>query len=339
MDYCTAHFGKSLTELNINDIQTYFSVERIETDQLEFKSIHNSGNLNDKFLGVQRTVTAFLNSIGGLVIWGAPEGQKIEGKKEKTFKGDLTFFDQILEKDFIISKISDSIIPLPNNIRTVILNEENKSIVIIEIDSSEYSPHQTANSYYMRIDGQTKPAPHHYIEALFKKIKYPNIEAFLKITKAEVYQNKYKINFDVYFFNWSPLQNEEKLSFRVVTDGVFGRFQYPQFSHLYALEGHEYFKENTKDIFFFGEPILESEVIMFDPQKLAIEGYKARLGVTFGGRFSPRKSSEYILDLSKLYELDVNEIVISKSENKLTKDLQDEKGVTKELIIKTFMNR
>jgi hypothetical protein len=106
----------------------------------------------------------------------------------------------------------------------------------------------------MRIDGQTKPAPHHYIEALFKKITYPNIEAFLKITKIEVFQgNKYKVDFDMYYFNWTPLQNEEKLSFRVVSDGVFGHYQNPQHSYLYTMEGHEYFKENVKDVFYFGE--------------------------------------------------------------------------------------
>jgi predicted HTH transcriptional regulator len=254
MDFCTAHFGKTLKELSIQDIKSYFLEERIETDQLEFKSINSIGNINDKFAGIQRTVCAFLNSSGGLLIWGAPEGLKVEGKKEKIFKGDLSLFNQILEKDFVVSKISDSIIPLPNNIRTNIIIDGSKSIIIIEIDSSEYSPHQNADTYYMRIDGQTKPAPHHYIEALFKKITYPNIEAFLKITKIEVFQgNKYKVDFDMYYFNWTPLQNEEKLSFRVVSDGVFGHYQNPQHSYLYTMEGHEYFKENVKDVFYFGE--------------------------------------------------------------------------------------
>jgi predicted HTH transcriptional regulator len=173
MDFCTAHFGKTLNSLTIEDVKSYFTDERIESDQIEFKSIHSTGNSNEKFTGIEKSVCAFLNSSGGLLIWGSPEGQKVEGRKEKIFKGELSFFNVVLEKDFIISKISDSIIPLPNNVRINILSEGSNSIVVLEIGISEYSPHQNANAYYMRIDGQTKPAPHHYIEALFKKITYP----------------------------------------------------------------------------------------------------------------------------------------------------------------------
>jgi hypothetical protein len=338
MDFCTAHFGKTLNELSIEDIKSYFLDERIESDQIEFKSINSSGHINEKFAGIQRTVCAFLNSSGGLLIWGAPEGIKVEGKKEKNFKGDLSFFNQVLEKDFVISKISDSIIPLPNNIRINIINDDAKSIVVIETDSSEFSPHQNANIYYMRIDGQTKPAPHHYIEALFKKITYPNIEAFLKITKIEVFQNnKYKVHFNMFFFNWTPLQNEEKLYFRVISTGKFVSYQNPQHSHLYTLEGHEYFKENVKDIFYFGEPIYESNVILFDPSKLSQNGNNPRLIISFGGKFSPMKSCEYEFDLSNIYLSNPNDIIIKRSENKLTRDAQEEKGVTKESIIKSLM--
>ncbi len=338
MDYSTPHFGKKFNDLTFQDIELFFKEDRIETDQLEFKSINPAGNLNDKFVGIQKSICAFLNSSGGLIIWGSPEGQKVPSKKEKIFKGELTFFTQPIEKDFAVSKFSDSIIPLPNSIRLSILNHENKTIVIIEIDTSDYSPHQTNDTYFMRIDGQSKPAPHHYIEALFKKIRYPNIEVFIKITKTEVYQNKYKVNFDFLFFNWSPLQNEEKLSFRVVAENAtFGRSQYPQFQHLYRLEGHEYFNEAAKDIFFFGEPVLESEVLFFDPHLVEQKGKKAKLLISFGGRFSPRKSSEFTFDFTKLYEADPNKMIIDRNENRLTKDIQDEKGVDKNKVLQSFI--
>jgi hypothetical protein len=340
MDFCTAHFGKTLHSLTIEDVKSYFTEERIESDQIEFKSIHTAGNINENFVGIRRSVCAFLNSSGGLLIWGSPEGQKIEGKKEKVFKGDLTFFNQVLEKDFLISKISDSIIPLPNNIRTNILSNGSNSIVLLEMGPSEYSPHQNANTYYMRIDGQTKPAPHHYIEALFKKITYPNIEAFLSITSVEiVHESKFKVAFNMFFFNWTPLQNEEKLSFRVITTGVFENSKYPQLAHLYAMEGHEYFKENVKDIFYFGEPIHESNTIFFDLTKISRYENKGRLNITFGGKLSPRKTCEYDFDFGNLPLNYPNDIIIRKKENKLTKDLQDEKGVTRDSIIKMFMEK
>lgn len=90
MDYCTAHFGKKLEDLTFHDIENFFSVERVETDQLEFKSINLKGGLDEKFPGIQKTVGAFLNSSGGLLIWGAPDGKLTSGKKEKAFVGSLT---------------------------------------------------------------------------------------------------------------------------------------------------------------------------------------------------------------------------------------------------------
>ena len=34
----------------------------------------------------------------------------------------------------------------------------------------------------MRLDGQTRNAPHHYIEALFKQIKFPNLKENLGVS-------------------------------------------------------------------------------------------------------------------------------------------------------------
>jgi hypothetical protein len=141
----------------------------------------------------------------------------------------------------------------------------------------------------------------------------------------------------MYFFNWTPLQNEEKLSFRIVSDGVFASANDPQRSHLYSLQGHQYSKENIIDIFYFGEPICESNSILFDPTKIAQKGNKGRLNLSFGGKFSPRKTCEYELDLSNINVKEPNDII--KIKNKLTKDLHDEKGVTKEFIIKTIMEK
>lgn len=338
MDYSTAHFGKPLNDLTYYDIQRFFGEERIESDQIEFKSINVVRQLNEKFVGIQKSVCAFLNSSGGLIIWGSPQGQKISGRKDKIYKGPLTHFPEVIDKDYVVSKISDSIIPLPNNVRTQILSENGNTIVVMEIDSSEYSPHQTSNTYFMRIDGQTKPAPHHYIEALFKRIRYPNIEVFIKIKKAEVFKAKYKVNFDFIFFNWSPLQNEERLSFRIVAEGgIFSRSEFIQYHHLYRLEGHEYFIDNAKDIFYFGEPVVQSEVLLFDTHEVGLNDRKAKILIYFAGRFSPRKSSEYTFDFSRIHESDPNQIIINRNENKLTKDIQDEKGIDKTKVIQGFM--
>ncbi len=338
MDFCTSHFGKSLADMSISDIESYFLNERIETDQLEFKSINPNGNIEEKFSGIQRSISGFLNSSGGLIIWGAPQGQKISGRKEKIYKGGLTFFNQIFEKDFIISKISDSIIPMPNNIRVKTLDDGNKCLIVLEIDISEYSPHQFSNTYYMRIDGQTRPAPHHYIEALFKKIKYPNIEAFLSIKDMKIQGGNVIIKILVAFFNWSALQNEEQLAFRIFTNGIFHGSSFQVNFNRYSNEGHEFFKTNAKDVVYYGEPIYEVETIIFDLGDFLENNSKAKIDISFGGKFSPRKNCQYEINLRGSGMEDYDAAVTIINENILSIDLIEQKGQTKESIIKSLKN-
>ena len=172
MDYSQIYLGKPLADLDYSDVEKYFSTDQSETDQIEFKSYPPQGqsSVDDSLKGVIQSATAFLNSSGGLVIWGAPIGKVIAGKKEKVFIGDLTKVPLTVEKDWLISKISDKIIPLPMGIRVKLIAGPDSQVAVFEVDESPYAPHQTDNRYYMRIDGQSKPAPHHYIDALFKRV-------------------------------------------------------------------------------------------------------------------------------------------------------------------------
>lgn len=53
MDYCTPHFGKPLHELTLDDLNAFFTTEKIETDQLELKSFGGLGN--DHYKALTRT--------------------------------------------------------------------------------------------------------------------------------------------------------------------------------------------------------------------------------------------------------------------------------------------
>jgi hypothetical protein len=332
MDYCTAHFGKKLDEVTYQDVVGFFTTEKTETDQLEFKSF--AGNVNDNYPGLIRTICAFLNSKGGLLIWGAPAGDKPAGRKEKIFQGPLTPTNQILAKDSVISKCSDSITPLPTGIRVAILADGNNGCVcVFEVDESNYSPHQFDKSYLMRIDGQSKPAPHHYIEALFKKIRYPNLEGFLKLTEVSPTafngSPHYRIVFSIYFFNWSPLQNEENFSFRVICmPGWFPQINYIAQDH--GRNGIEDRQENYREIFYFGEPLHNQYVLLINPITLN-DNLTVDIALSFGGRLSPSKSCLYQLNLANPNAFNNPASIVSViTENELLKDGQDKKGVTRE---------
>jgi hypothetical protein len=339
MDYCSAHFGKELANLNYHDIVTYFSTEHIETNQLEFKSV--AGNFIDNYPGLIKTICGFVNSGGGILIWGAPQGVRVNGRDEKIFLGDPTPINQILSKDQIISRISDSIVPLPNKIRLQIIeNDAGGCVCVFEIDESDYSPHQYLGTYYMRIDGQTKTAPHHYIEALFRKIKYPDLEGFLKFTGGSAQGNSYLINFEIYFFNWSPLQNVEDLSFRVVCDyGVFRNSQNPIASNQYAMNGHEYRRLSYQSVVHYGQPTRDANSVTVNSNKIAQNSNILYFMLAFGGKNTPSKSSEYRLDLSDIFVTPAERMVSERKENQLFKDVQDRLGATRQSIIQTVLER
>jgi predicted HTH transcriptional regulator len=208
MSFVLKYFGKEIENLTYQDVVDFFSTEKEESDKIEFKSYVAGGDEKDKENGIIRSVCAFLNSIGGVVVWGAPVGQSVPGKTEKVFTGALSPLNKLIEKDYFINRLTDLITPAPNGITFTRLENARQYVYILNIEPSEYSPHQFRNTYYMRIDGQTKPAPHHYIEALFKKITYPHLKGFIKIEEIKNDGRQFFLRVSFIIFNMSKLQNE-----------------------------------------------------------------------------------------------------------------------------------
>lgn len=330
--------GKELNDLTHQDIETYFATEKVETDNLEFKSINPAGNFDDKISGLAKSICGFLNSNGGLLIWGAPEGLRPAGGGAKRFQGALTPYNVQIDKDSLINRITDRITPIPNRIKLKICEQAGSYVFVFEIESSEYSPHQTENSYYMRIDGQTRVAPHHYIEALFKKIKHPNICCYLKITNATVQQNMhYRIDYDIYMFNWSPLQNDENVSFR-----IFGPLMFHPLSQVaphqqdYRLNGKEYFRNPIQDIIHYGQPIRDANYFTVNPISLP-HNLRTELTIFFSGRLSPTKRCDYVIDFGQVTAANKNLMIVERNENITIADWQAENGVNRESILNELL--
>lgn len=100
-------------------------------------------------------------------------------------------------------------------------------VYILEVDQSPYSPHQVDDRYFMRLDGQTRPAPHQYIEALFRKITYPNLEGYVRLQKISSKEERHyiinEIEISLFIFNLSEIQNEHDVYLRLETS--IGTFQ------------------------------------------------------------------------------------------------------------------
>lgn len=339
-DYARTYFGKSLTNLQYTDIERFFAKEHSESDQIEFKSFNPNGPLEAKLLGIIEGVTAFLNSSGGLLIWGAPEGVKVAGKREKVFMGNPTKLPLTIEKDWLISKIADKIIPLPRGFRVQLVACADGQIAVFEVEESPYSPHQTDNRYYMRIDGQNKPAPHHYIEALFNKVTFPRLEAFIRPgNQIDTHASAYVLNIAFAFFNFSPFLNEEKLSYKIALSA--GQFREAMRKDLLAVpnlnysdKGRGYHSHSINGISVrFGDPHILAEELYFEEAELKRLNGRVVITVIFGGKTAPMKFCRYRLRFSP------DRLAITYSiehENRLASDLLREQGRTDESVLGDF---
>lgn len=280
MDLFIAHFGKKVGEIKYDDIENFFLFERTESDTIEFKSI-SPGDVYKQINILPKTICAFLNSSGGIIILGAPDGKHDSNNKKKKFFGPLTPNENKIEKDQFISSTSDSIVPIPLGINYYPFEKDNKFIYLIEVKKSEYSPHQYNNTYYMRLDGQIKPAPHHYIEALFKKIAYPELEGFIKFKNPKYLRDyTFQIPIDIHILNWSPSLNELNLHYQIQC----------QFCYIQQSNGPENTAifENVKNILTYGSNYNTRQILMIE--KLANkEKFIAKILLTYGGKISPLK--------------------------------------------------
>jgi hypothetical protein len=345
MDFSTIYFAKPLEELVYQDIVEYFIEAKEESAKIEFKSFSAQyGNFNNNLEGVIRGICAFLNSEGGIVIWGAPEGVMKQGQNSKSFEGALAPLTELKEKDWLINKISDLITPLPVGINVAILQNQNNVVYVFEIQQSNYAPHQFKNTYWARLDGQTKPAPHYLIDALFKKIRYPNIEGFIKPEEIAHNGTKYFLDITIFMFNFSHLQNEENISFRLMCpQGIFWRSQDANYSHMYLYGGHQLIFKNFIDVLHFGAPNMHTERLAFNPHELLTKfNNEVDLILTFGGKFSPLKTSSYKLNFKNIdwnNPLEPNYLFTMIEENILSADKGKDTGETRESSLKEILKR
>lgn len=322
MSFALLIIGKALDNLTFEDIEEYFLTPRVESDKIEFKSYApdlgpgTRKSHRDKENGVMKAICAMLNSAGGLIIWGAPEGKSIVGQREKVFQGALSPVNQLIEKDSFISSISDRITPTPSEVRFRCLEKNAAFLYLIEVNQSPYSPHQFQDTYYMRLDGQSRPAPHHFIEALFRKVTYPNLEGYLRITGiASKIVNHFiitEVELSIFIFNLSELQNEHDVYIRV--EAPIGSF-----SHSLEDISREYVVDrtcaivNAQPTLYFKAPFIKTVTLYVLESSLIRVEHHLQLDLFFGGRQSPLKMSRYTFDLQ------AEEVcgIVSKKENQL----------------------
>ncbi|MGV6947006.1 AlbA family DNA-binding domain-containing protein [Sphingobacterium kyonggiense] len=312
VDYCTRIFGKSLRELSYQDIENYFIEPKEENEYLEFKS--GQGDFENSFINnIIRTIVGFLNSSGGVLIWGSPKDTSPKKGEQKVTVGDLIPLTISKAKDNLINRISTSISYMPKGINVEKLEKEGKFVYIFEIQESESKPHQYSEKgiYYIRLDGQTKPAPHYVIDALFKQIKFADIDGKLNFVYAELFSENLIIEIE------AKLSNNSKY---IIGNGIeislhtsVGRFTQNNDKDLAA--------PNTYSL-HYGPPKTLGAKIKIDLTNIDYEEKELNITMFFAGNNSNAKVCNYVFDLEKIINietengiLELNDYLIESSEN------------------------
>jgi hypothetical protein len=301
INFVNLQFGVSNgNALQYSDIESYFSTSKTENNYIEFKSYGSDKNLPDK---IYKAICGMLNSDGGLIIWGTPKEQK-NAKGEKECVGQLEPVTLQISTDDLVRTISDTIIPTPRGIQIFRIpnNDNTKYIYLIQVQKSEYRPHQANNAYYMRLDGQTKHAPHHYIEALFKQIRYPDLRGsidFLHLTFTTQDYEYIRLDLSVSIKNNSPLQNEEFPEYRIHTnEGQLLDWHTRNWPHaenpIVSVQ-----RARPMEILHYGEEVGRNYRLGLVTESVRRKNDIIKLSLVFGGRFAPLKITSYEINLSE----------------------------------------
>ncbi len=181
-------------------------IKQGENSAIEFKSA-----------GVQpqsmaREIVAFLNTTGGIIIIGVEDDKQIPG------------IDNEKLEEWISYIVRNNIIPA-SNVKTSIVEIDNKQIGIIEIEKGVFKPYQTIDGkYWIRIGSTNRIATKEELSRLFQQAGLVHFDAShventsyndLNLTKIHDYFST------VYQLDFLSLQQNEQEKILINTDILF----------------------------------------------------------------------------------------------------------------------
>lgn len=314
MNHSETIFNQSLFSLSYADLTEFFKKKQDENLNLEFKSFIGTGDYNKKENTIKKTVCGMLNSEGGVIVWGAPQESK-DAHGNTSAQGDLTPFNSKLDKDRLVNILSSSITPLPIGIKVhEIQNEAGLSVFVIDCPKSLGKPHQFDNLYFIRLDGQTRIAPHYLISALMKSTDFPELRGHVRLKRVENDGNNFILEFNRLLFNASPYINELNVRMRVVV--------HPGDIYVHGQDHGALFVDDYP-LLSNGAPFL-TPIMVKIPFNRIHENFE--IFFQFGGEKSPSKISRYVYtfnagSLQFGSVIDESKFINEKDENGLPSDV------------------
>ncbi|NTW48201.1 MAG: ATP-binding protein [Chlorobiales bacterium] len=211
--YAHQFFGKDIHELTSSDIEQFFSTEQDETDLIEFKC--GELEVDDLF----KSISAFLNTEGGLLIYGAPKPEKSTANdKRKVCKGKPIPTTKVKTKEQLNQRITSNISPLPVGIKIQSIDFEKGMIFVLDVPQSPYAPHQNLQDgrYYIRLEAISKHAPHGIVESLFNRRQKPLLKADIFYEKIDDFHDRISVE----IINESKI-TAENVSYIFTASGIY----------------------------------------------------------------------------------------------------------------------
>ena len=154
---------ESLDQIQIADIEKLIENKTEEFLHLDYEEIPRTGV---KYDGLAEHVSGFLNTSGGIVVFGVSETEE----KGRHIPHDVTW--TTIKKETLENNLYQRIDPWYEDIQIrpiQNLSEGTKRIFVIYIPKSKNPPHMANYRYYIRLNFQTRPIGHEQLLAIFKQ--------------------------------------------------------------------------------------------------------------------------------------------------------------------------
>jgi hypothetical protein len=322
-------FGRRVSELTQSDLESYFQTHKKESNNLEFKSYvdrpsqQGSATSRDKekLNKIFTSICAFLNTGGGILIWGSPVGSKLPGETEDSYSGALTPVPTSLESDQISGKITSDISPLTSKVEFKPISLTGGGFCyVFEVRESDSTPHQVKGTYYIRVGASTHTMPHPLVEAMIKKITYPKLEGYIIFSEPYTWGGIYQIPITVMIYNGSEFINEKNLQYRILSVGcdIINPFK---FRKPYIFQSGCDYQEDARPILHKNMPFHNELCLVTTPQLLTSKANKIYVSLTLWGDSSPVVHTYYEYETNIPRQGSGLELrIIEKSENKFLMD-------------------
>jgi hypothetical protein len=156
-------FGKELEQLSIRDVEFLIENKIDESQNLEYKQPTN--DLNKDCDELAKTISGFLNTDGGIIVFGISE----EKDKEHRYPAGIVWCKSI--KEHFESLLLNKVQPWEDRIQIYRIpssgNHQN-GIFILDIPKSDNPPHMFNFAYYRRLNFQTSHMSHQDVLRAFQ---------------------------------------------------------------------------------------------------------------------------------------------------------------------------